>query len=241
MVVLPYKNLSLGKKKQVALMFDRIAGKYDFLNRLLSFRIDRCWRRKAVRMLRKYSPRQILDAGTGTADFAIAALELNPEKVVGIDISGEMLELGKKKLLRRNLTEKIELQYGDAENLSFADDTFDAVISGFGVRNFENVNMGLRELRRVLKRDCPLVILEFSKPATVPFRQLYRFYFSALLPLIGKLISRDNMAYHYLYDSVSAFPEGDEFKRIMEKEGFSGCFSRRLTFGIVTIYMGCKA
>lgn len=241
MVVLPYKNLPVGKKKQVALMFDRIAGKYDFLNRLLSFRIDSCWRRKAVRMLRDYSPRQILDAGTGTADFAIAALELNPEKVTGVDISCEMLELGKKKLLRRNLTERIELQYGDAENLSFADNTFDAVISGFGVRNFENVNIGLRELRRVLKKECPLVILEFSTPHAVPFRQIYRFYFSVLLPLAGKLISRDKMAYHYLYDSVSAFPEGDEFMGIMEKEGFSGCISRRVTFGIVTIYMGFKA
>lgn len=230
----------MGKKKQVALMFDRIAGKYDLLNRLLSFRIDSYWRRKAIRMLRDLAPRQILDAGTGTADFAIAALELNPEKVTGVDISGEMLELGKKKLLRRNLTERIELQYGDAENLSFADDTFDTVISGFGVRNFENVSVGLTELRRVLKKECPLVILEFSTPHMVPFRQLYNFYFSVLLPLAGKLISRDKMAYHYLCDSVSAFPEGDEFIEIMEKEGFSDCTFRRLTFGIVTIYMGFK-
>jgi demethylmenaquinone methyltransferase/2-methoxy-6-polyprenyl-1,4-benzoquinol methylase len=241
MVVLPYKNLAQGRKTQVTLMFDNIAGRYDLLNHLLSFNMDRRWRKKAIGFLRDISPEYILDVATGTGDFAIAAMRLHPEKVVGIDISAGMLEKGRRKVEKKNLSEKIQFRMGDSEELPFPDCSFDAATAGFGVRNFENLPAGLGEIFRVLKKGGQLVILEFSKPAKFPFRQLYGFYSSAILPGVGGVISGDRSAYSYLPDSVKAFPAGNDFLEILQKVGFVHCNLKPLTFGIVTIYSGFKA
>jgi demethylmenaquinone methyltransferase/2-methoxy-6-polyprenyl-1,4-benzoquinol methylase len=241
MTVVPYKNKSLNKKKQVALMFDSISGKYDFLNHLLSFGIDRTWRKKAINLLKPYSPRSILDIATGTGDFAIQALSLNPDKVIGIDISEGMVKQGRQKILRKGLTDKIELLLGDSENLVFQDNKFDAVVVAFGVRNFEELDKGLSEMLRVLNKNGKLIILEFSKPARFPFRQIYNLYFKNILPVIGKIVSKDHSAYTYLPESVQAFPEGKEFLKILADVGFKDSRCIPLTFGISSIYIGSKA
>jgi len=186
MTVIPYKESKEGKKEQVADMFDNISHKYDLLNHLLSVGIDIRWRKKAIKLLRPYSPKRILDIATGTGDLAIEALQLNPEKVIGIDISEGMLDVGRKKISKRGLEEKIELQGGDSENLSFSDNKFDAVIVAFGVRNFENLEKGLSEMIRVIKSGGHAVILEFSKPQAFPFKQIYQFYFNWILPFFRK-------------------------------------------------------
>ena len=240
MAVLPYKEERLGKKEQVAKMFDNISRRYDFLNHLLSFGVDIIWRKKAVKMLKPYKPGLILDIATGTADFAIEALALNPEKVIGVDISEGMLAVGKKKIAKMGLQDKIELQLGDSEKLLFPDNKFDAIIVSFGVRNFENLEKGLEDMYRVLKPGGNTVIVEFSKPAVFPFKQLYNFYFKYVLPLIGKIISRDNAAYTYLPESVQAFPDGEKFLEILQKTGFKNTVCRPLTFGISSIYIGQK-
>ena len=240
MTVVPYKNNALGKKKQVALMFDNISPKYDLLNHMLSFGIDRIWRRKAINLLKPHHPEQILDIATGTGDFAIQALKLNPESIKGIDISEGMIEQGKEKIIKRNLENKIELMLGDSENLVFEDNKFSAVIVAFGVRNFENLNKGLSEMYRVLNKNGKVVILEFSKPSKFPFKQVYNLYFKYILPIIGKMVSRDHSAYTYLPESVQVFPEGDDFLTILSNVGFKEVRCIPLTFGISSIYTGTK-
>ncbi|MDH5607950.1 MAG: bifunctional demethylmenaquinone methyltransferase/2-methoxy-6-polyprenyl-1,4-benzoquinol methylase UbiE [Cyclobacteriaceae bacterium] len=240
MTVVPYKDKEGGKKEQVAEMFNNISGKYDFLNHFLSLGIDIWWRKKAIRQLRDLKPAQILDIATGTGDLAIAALSLHPEKVTGVDISEGMLKVGREKLKRKSLDTKIELLAGDSENLPFADNKFDAVIVAFGVRNFENLEKGLSDMYRVVRPGGRVVILEFSRPRTFPFKQLYQFYFKWILPKIGKIVSKDQAAYTYLPDSVQAFPDGEDFLRILTKIGFQQTQCKPQTFGISSIYIGIK-
>jgi demethylmenaquinone methyltransferase/2-methoxy-6-polyprenyl-1,4-benzoquinol methylase len=240
MNVLPYKDKNTSKKEQIAAMFNSISGKYDFLNHFLSLGIDILWRKRAVRLLKKHQPKLILDIATGTGDFAIEALSLNPEKIIGVDISEGMLSVGREKLIKKNLTDKIELISGDSEFLPFKDNFFDAVIVSFGVRNFENLEKGLSDMLRVLKPGGKVVILEFSKPKSFPFKQIYQFYFQWILPKIGKLISKNHAAYTYLPDSVKAFPDGDDFLNILNKIGFQKNQCTPLTLGISSIYSGSK-
>ncbi|MBV6640876.1 MAG: bifunctional demethylmenaquinone methyltransferase/2-methoxy-6-polyprenyl-1,4-benzoquinol methylase UbiE [Cyclobacteriaceae bacterium] len=240
MTVLPYKDKQDTKKKQVASMFDNISGHYDFLNHFLSLGIDILWRKKAIRLLKPDQPKLILDIATGTGDFAIEALALKPDKVIGVDISQGMLEVGKKKLKKKGLDHLIELQMGDSERLLFDDNKFDAIIVAFGVRNFEHLEQGLKDMHRVLKSGGKVVILEFSKPRTFPFKQVYQFYFKWILPKIGRLISKDNSAYTYLPESVNEFPDGENFLGILEKTGFKQTECKPLTLGISSIYTGIK-
>ena len=202
-------------------MFDKIAPRYDLLNRVLSLGIDVWWRRRALGNLRALQPKEILDVATGTADVAImAAKMLKPERVVGIDIANQMLEIGRMKIEREGLGKMVGLETGDSENLRFSDNSFDAVTVAFGVRNFENLEAGLAEMLRVLRPGGLAVILEFSRPQIFPFKQLYNAYFKYVLPAIGRLTSRDNRAYSYLFESVQAFPEGNNFLNILSKTGY---------------------
>jgi demethylmenaquinone methyltransferase/2-methoxy-6-polyprenyl-1,4-benzoquinol methylase len=206
--VKPY-NEQGGKKEQVSEMFDNIAKNYDFLNRFLSFRFDVLWRKKAIKLLKGDNPKIILDVATGTADVALETYkQLNPEKIIGVDISNEMLAVGRTKIAKKELSDIITLENGDSENLRFESNTFDAITVAFGVRNFENLEKGLGEMQRVLKKGGKLVVIEFSQPTIFPFKQLYNFFFKYILPTIGKLISKDPKAYKYLYESVQAFPDG---------------------------------
>ena len=234
--VLPYKDIPDSKKSQVRRMFDGIAHRYDFLNHFLSFGIDQTWRKKAIRRLKIYKPDTILDIATGTGDFAIAALKISPTRVIGVDISQEMLNIGIEKIKHAKLTGKINFALADAENLPFPDDSFDAATCAFGVRNFENPLLGLTEIYRVLKPGGKLVILEFSNPARFPFRYFYRLYFHTLLPLLGKWISKDKSAYNYLPESVSLFPQGEKFLEILKGAGFTNPSVSLLSFGIVSLY-----
>jgi len=238
--VTPYSNRPDSKKQQVAEMFDNIAGKYDFLNHFLSLGIDKWWRKKAIDELVDDAPQQILDVATGTADFALAAMRLKPTKIVGVDISKEMLAVGRKKIEKKGLTKQIELFSGDSENLGFDDNTFDAVTVAYGVRNFENLQLGLDEIGRVLKPGGKLVVLEFSRPHVFPIKQLFNFYFKNILPLLGKLVSKDQRAYTYLPESVQTFPERDEFLNLLTKAGFKNNEWKSLTFGISSIYTGVQ-
>ena len=240
MTVLPYKEDQSGKKAQVARMFDNISGNYDFLNHFLSLGIDTWWRKKAIGQLKAVHPKLILDVATGTGDFAVEALRLNPDKIIGIDISEGMLEMGRKKMVKRGLDSKIELRSGDSEKLAFEENKFDAIIVAFGVRNFENLEKGLSEMLRVLKPGGKVVVLEFSKPTVFPFRQLYHFYFRFVLPKIGRWVSRDSSAYTYLPESVQAFPDGKEFLGILSRLGFKNTAWTPLTFGISSLYTGIK-
>ncbi|HSI90351.1 MAG TPA: bifunctional demethylmenaquinone methyltransferase/2-methoxy-6-polyprenyl-1,4-benzoquinol methylase UbiE [Adhaeribacter sp.] len=240
MTVVPYKNSEGDKKSQVAQMFNSIAGKYDFLNHFLSAGIDIIWRKKAISLLAPAKPATILDIATGTGDFALEALKLNPTKITGVDISEGMLEVGRQKISKKGLTDKIELKTGDSENLEFADNSFDAVMAAFGVRNFGNLPKGLSEMYRVLKPGGTILILEFSKPKAFPFKQAYNFYFKQILPVFGKLISKDSAAYTYLPESVQAFPDGQDFLSILKQTGFNDTKWHSLTFGISSIYMGKK-
>ena len=235
--VKPYQSEG-SKKEQVQQMFDNIAHRYDFLNRFLSLGIDKGWRKKAIKMLEAYQPKRILDVATGTADFAIATLKINPEEVIGVDISEGMLDVGRKKLTEKGII-NIRLESGDSENLQFDDASFDAVIVAFGVRNFENLEKGLAEINRVLRPGGVAMILEFSKPKGL-FGVIFSIYNKTLLPLWGKLFSGDNAAYKYLPESVAAFPDGDEFKQIMTSVKYNNVTDRRLTFGICSIYTGLK-
>jgi demethylmenaquinone methyltransferase/2-methoxy-6-polyprenyl-1,4-benzoquinol methylase len=240
MTVVPYKEEKISKKEQVARMFDNISGRYDFLNHFLSMGIDKAWRKKAVRLLESYNPKVILDVATGTGDFALQSLTLNPEKIIGVDISEGMLEVGRKKVSDRGLSKIIEMHSGDSENLPFSDNNFDAVTVGFGVRNFENLSKGLLEINRVMKPGALLVVLEFSRPRRFPFKQFYNFYFKTILPKIGRWISRDKAAYTYLPESVEAFPDGDDFIKILNSTGFKNTACKPLTFGISSIYTAQK-
>lgn len=240
MTVLPYKGQPSGKKAQVAQMFNNISQRYDFLNHFLSLGIDRGWRKKAIKLLKPLNPKVMLDVATGTGDFAIQALALNPDKVIGVDISDGMLEVGRKKIRERELSAKVELLQGDSENLQFEENKFDGVTVGFGVRNFENLEKGLAEILRVMKPGAMLVVLEFSRPKAFPFKQVYNFYFKAILPSIGRLVSKDKSAYTYLPESVDAFPDGKDFENILQKVGFKNTTCEPLTFGISSVYTARK-
>jgi demethylmenaquinone methyltransferase/2-methoxy-6-polyprenyl-1,4-benzoquinol methylase len=239
-IVTPYNDSSASKKEQVATMFNNIAPKYDFLNQVLSLGIHKGWRRKAIRMLAAENPRTVLDIATGTGDFAIEAMKLNPEKVVGVDISEGMLKLGIEKMNKLGLSHKIELKAGDSENLAFPDNSFDAVTVGFGVRNFENLEKGISDIYRVLNKNGTLVVLEFSRPRAFPIKQLYKFYSRFITPAVGKLFSKDNSAYTYLPESVNAFPDGEDFLSVLQKAGFTSTKARTVAFGIASIYFAKK-
>lgn len=227
-----------GKKRRVEAMFDAIAPRYDLLNRVLSLGIDRRWRKKAINLLREDQPKRILDVATGTADLALASLSLNPDRVVGIDISEEMLSIGREKIKALGLNDRIMLRRGDAEKLPFSDAQFDAALVAFGVRNFENLDKGLAEIRRVLRPGASLVVLEFSRPQHFPVKQAYQLYSHHILPRIGSLVSRDRGAYQYLPDSVAAFPSGKGFLERMDDVGYTDLSWKPLTFGIASLYKG---
>ena len=227
-----------GKKHAIAEMFDAIAPRYDLLNRVLSAGIDRRWRRKAVDWIAPYRPRRILDIATGTGDLALEAARLAPDKIVGVDIAEEMLRIGRRKVAAAGLEERIVLQRGDAERLPFSDAQFDAALVAFGVRNFENLQRGLEQIRRVLRPGGVLVVLEFSRPTAFPVRSLYALYGRYLLPLIGRIISKDEGAYTYLPESIAAFPDGTDFLEEMRRAGFGALEVQRLTFGIASLYRG---
>ena len=241
-MVKPYE-VEGSKKLQVSQMFDNIAGKYDFLNHFLSLNMDKMWRRKMISELDSVQPKTILDVATGTADVAINTikqLKINDLHIEGVDISAEMLNVGRKKIQNEGLSEKIVLTLGDSEQLPYQDNKFDALTVAFGVRNFENLERGLQEMHRVLRKGGKVVVLEFSKPTGFPFKQLYNFYFKNILPLIGKLTSQDNRAYTYLYESVQAFPDGENFITVLNKIGFKDTQCKPLTLGICSIYVGYK-
>lgn len=229
------------RREEVEKMFDSIAGHYDFLNHFLSLGTDRWWRRRAISIIGKHiQPVRILDVATGTGDLAVASLRLNPVKVTGIDISDRMLELGRRKIRERHLDEKIELLRGDSEAINFADDTFDAVMVAFGVRNFEHTLTGLSEMFRVLKPRGMIMVLEFSRPSLFPFKQLYNFYFTRILPWVGRRVSGDSKAYTYLPESVMSFPDNDAFLILMREAGFVSEKQKKLSGGIASIYYGFK-
>ncbi|HEY4209512.1 MAG TPA: bifunctional demethylmenaquinone methyltransferase/2-methoxy-6-polyprenyl-1,4-benzoquinol methylase UbiE [Puia sp.] len=239
--IVPFKDSELGKKQQIAAMFDRIAFRYDFLNRFLSGGIDIYWRKRAIRKLMDLHPRQVLDVATGTADMAIMVTRyLSPEKITGIDISNGMLDIGRQKVARQNLDHRIVLETGDSENINRPDNSFDAITVAFGVRNFENLEKGLHEMLRVLSPGGRLVILEFSQPRTPIIRQLYNFYLHLVAPRIGRAVSHSGEAYQYLNDSVKAFPEGKDLIGILDKCGYVNTRLQRLSLGICSIYTGEK-
>lgn len=241
MTVIPYKDQTASKKDQVAQMFDNISNNYDLLNRILSGGIDIIWRKKAISYLKSERPQLMLDVATGTGDFAIEAYKkLKPKKIIGVDISTGMLSYGREKIEKLGLQDIIDLKEGNSENLPFEDNTFDAVTVSFGVRNFENLEQGLRDIYRVLKKGGSLVVLEFSQPEAFPIKQFYSFYSAQVLPRIGKTISKDTSAYTYLPESVAAFPSGEDFLQIMQKVGFVFTRDEALTFGISSIYYGKK-
>jgi demethylmenaquinone methyltransferase/2-methoxy-6-polyprenyl-1,4-benzoquinol methylase len=237
--IIPYEELNLGKKEQVRKMFNSIAPRYDFLNRLLSFRIDVLWRRKAVKMAKLFSPAAILDVGTGTGDFAIEFAKLSPKKITGIDIAEVMLQLGREKVKHKKLDSLIEFKEADCENLPFADNSYDIASSAFGVRNFENLEKGLSEMLRVLKPGGHILILEASDPENMPFKGLYKAYMSKVCPAIGGFFS-ENRAYSYLNRSVSAFPTGKAFIAILNKVGFTDARFAPQSMGIASIYIAQK-
>ena len=238
--ITPYKDSELNKKKQVEQMFDNISSNYDGLNRVISFGIDVKWRRKVVRMVESRSPNHILDIATGTGDLAINLSKTGAKKIIGLDISEGMLQVGRKKIDQKGLSGKIEMIQGDSEALPFDDNTFDAITVAFGVRNFENLEKGLLEILRVLKPGGIFVVLETSVPTKFPFKQGYYFYTRNLLPLIGKLFSKDKVAYSYLSESAAAFPYGKKFNNILKKIGFTNVQHKPQTFGVATIYMASK-
>lgn len=237
--VLPY-NLEDAKKNQIESMFDNIAHKYDFLNHLLSFGVDIMWRKYAIKRISEVQPKLILDMATGTGDFAFEALAISPEKVIGVDLSQNMLNIGIDKAKTRNLSDKIEFVKGDSEQLQFADNHFDAITVGFGVRNFQSLEKGLSELSRVLKSGGRIAILEPSFPTNPLMKFIFTIHFKYITPFLGKLFSKDASAYNYLPDSVQAFPQGNEFTAIMEKSGFVNTKTIPLTFGMCTLYLGDK-
>ena len=239
--IIPYRQSTLGKKEQVAGMFNDIAPRYDFLNRFLSLGIDVTWRKKAIKVLKKDDPKIILDVATGTADMAIMASRiLQPVKITGIDISREMLELGKKKVQEAGLSSLIELEQGDSETINFADNSFDAIMVAFGVRNFENLEKGLSEMLRVLKPGGQLMILEFSKPKNIIIRKLYNLYMGTIAPQVTSWFSNNKEAYSYLNKSAKAFPERQQLLEIMNQMGYSGTSFKPLSLGICCIYQGRK-
>ena len=239
--VVPEKNSGLSKKEQVAGMFDSIAHRYDFLNRFLSVGIDLVWRKNALKQLRDSNPKMILDVATGTADVAILATKLlHPEKIIGIDISDGMLNFGRKKIEKLGLTTTIELLNGDSETIKFADNTFDAVTVAFGVRNFQHLENGLSEIKRVLKPEGKLVVLEFSQPKAIGMKQVYNLYMQFVAPGLGKLFSKNRSAYKYLDESIKNFPEGKNFTSILDNLGYRNTYCKPQSLGICSIYCGEK-
>lgn len=236
----PYKNSDLGKKEQVTQMFDTISGDYDGLNRVISFGIDIKWRKKVVKLVKETNPETILDIATGTGDLAINLAETNASKIIGLDISSGMLEVGKQKIKKKALEGKIDMILGDSENMPFEDNSFDAITVAFGVRNFETLENGLKEIYRVLKPDGTFVILETSIPTKTPYKQGYKFYSKNILPLIGKMFSKDRSAYKYLSESASVFPYGEVLNNILRKVGFINVEDFPQTFGVATIYKSSK-
>lgn len=236
----PYKDSELGKKEQVAKMFDNISEDYDGLNRVISLGIDVSWRKKVVKLVGENNPQQILDIATGTGDLALMMTQLDPKKIIGLDISAGMLEVGKQKIEKANLSDKIEMIVGDSESIPFDDNTFDAVTVSFGVRNFENLDKGLTEILRVLKPGGKFVVLETSNPTKFPFKQGYKFYTNFILPIIGKIFSKDKVAYSYLSESANSFPFGKAFNNILQKNGFKSAKNLPVTFGVASIYTALK-
>ena len=232
----PYKDSNLGKKEQVTKMFDTISGNYDGLNRVISFGIDVSWRKKVLAIIKASNPETILDIATGTGDLAIMLAQTNAKKIVGFDISSGMLEIGKQKVAHKNLDDKIDMVLGDSENMPFEDNSFDAITVAFGIRNFETLEKGLSEIHRVLKPGGTFVILETSMPTKTPYKQGYKFYTKNILPVIGKLFSKDKTAYAYLCESASVFPFGEELNNILRKIGFTNVNDLPQTFGVATIY-----
>ena len=238
--IIPYDDLNhLGKKEQVRKMFNNIAGRYDFMNRLLTLRIDILWRRKAVNLVRNYPHSTILDIATGTGDFAIELAKLSPTKITGIDIAEKMLEIGREKVNKKGLSGTIELTEADSENLPFPENTYDLATSAFGVRNFENLTKGLSEIYRVLKPGGRVLILEASEPSNMPFKKLYKAYMSKICPAVGGAFS-ENKAYHYLNKSVAAFPTGKNFEAELVKAGFADTRYIPLSMGVISIYIAKK-
>jgi demethylmenaquinone methyltransferase/2-methoxy-6-polyprenyl-1,4-benzoquinol methylase len=238
--ITPYKDSSLSKKEQVAQMFDTISGNYDNLNRVISFGIDVKWRKKVLQMVAQSNPKTILDIATGTGDLAILMAQTKADKIIGLDISAGMLEVGVQKIAAKNLNNTIEMVLGDSEKMPFEDNYFDAITVAFGVRNFENLETGLSEILRVLKPNGIFVILETSVPEKTPYKQGYEFYSKNILPLIGKLFSKDNVAYGYLSESAAAFPYGEKLNNILRKTGFIDVVALPQTFGVATIYSASK-
>ena len=238
--VKPYKDSDLGKKEQVTKMFDTISGEYDGLNRVISFGIDVKWRKKVVNIVKESSPNTILDIATGTGDLAIALASTNATNIIGLDISSGMLEIGKQKVTKKGLENRIEMVWGDSESMPFEDNTFDAITVAFGIRNFETLENGLKEILRVLKPGGRFVILETSVPTKTPYRQGYGFYTKYILPIIGRVFSKDKNAYRYLSESASVFPHGEALNNILRKIGFISVEDFPQTFGVATIYVSSK-
>jgi demethylmenaquinone methyltransferase / 2-methoxy-6-polyprenyl-1,4-benzoquinol methylase len=239
--VVPYKNSEAGKQEQVAQMFDSISHRYDLLNTILSFGVCIYWRKRLVNAVKPIEQKIILDVATGTADIAIALSKYNPVKVIGTDISEEMMSIGRKKVAQKKLGSIIELIKAPAERLPFDDNKFDIVTVAYGVRNFEHIEKGLDEILRVMKPGAKLAILEFSKPKKFPIKQIFTFYFRQILPLIGKWVAKDARAYTYLPESVQEFPEGESFLRILQSQGFVKTQCKELTFGIASLYTAFKS
>ena len=238
--ITPYKNSTLSKKEQIAQMFDTISENYDRLNRVISFGIDIKWRKKVLQIVTQSNPKTILDIATGTGDLAILMAQTKAPKIIGLDISAGMLEVGKKKIQYKNLSNTIEMVLADSEEMPFEDSYFDAITVAFGVRNFENLEKGLAEILRVLKPNGVFVILETSVPDKNPYKQGYTFYSKNILPIIGKLFSKDNVAYGYLSESAAAFPYGEALNNILRKIGFIEVKAMPQTFGVATIYSATK-
>ncbi|PZX92349.1 bifunctional demethylmenaquinone methyltransferase/2-methoxy-6-polyprenyl-1,4-benzoquinol methylase UbiE [Flavobacterium aquariorum] len=238
--ITPYKDSSLSKKEQVAKMFDTISGNYDSLNRVISFGIDVKWRKKVLQLVTQTNPENVLDIATGTGDLAILMAQTKAKKIIGLDISAGMLEIGKSKIEERKLSQTIEMVLGDSENMPFEDHFFDAITVAFGVRNFEHLEKGLAEILRVLKPGGIFVILETSVPEKTPYKQGYNFYTKNILPLIGKLFSKDDVAYGYLSESAASFPFGEALNNILRKTGFINVKAMPQTFGVATIYSASK-
>ena len=237
--VKPY-NAEGGKKEQVNEMFDSIAPKYDFLNHFLSLGIDNIWRKKALRLLKNEDVNALLDIACGTGDFSFEALKQGIPNVTGADLSKQMLSIAEKKAKEKGVADRVSFHHADAENMPFQSDAFDAVTVAFGVRNFEDLEKGLLEIKRVLKDGGKFIVLEFSKPKGFHFKQLFAFYFRFILPTLGRIISKDNRAYSYLPESVEAFPEGEKFIGILNKLEFKKTGHIKLTFGVASIYYGYK-
>jgi demethylmenaquinone methyltransferase/2-methoxy-6-polyprenyl-1,4-benzoquinol methylase len=238
--VTPYQDSNQGKKEQVTQMFDTISGNYDNLNRVISFGIDKKWRKKVVKLVAQKKPTTILDIATGTGDLVIAMTTTSATRIVGLDLSPGMLAVGRTKIEAKNVNNKVEMVLGDSENLPFDDNSFDAITVAFGVRNFENLEKGLSEIYRVLSPKGIFVVLETSVPTKFPFKQGYHLYTRFLLPLIGKVFSKDKAAYGYLSKSASVFPHGKEFNNILAKSGFIGSENLPQTFGAASIYIATK-